>query len=117
MAVLLITLVLRKIKERYSFDKGKGRINHLLLLEDLKLYGYTGNEVDSLVQTVKVVHEHVGISFGIEKYAALAMKRGKEVECNKIDLGDGRVIQSADDVGYKYLGILNKRDVCQHKVK
>lgn len=86
-------------------------------MEDLKLHDYNGNEIDSLLQTVKVVSEDIGTSFGIEKYAALAMKRRKEVESNKMDLIEGRVIRSADDVGYMYIRILDKSDVCQHKMK
>lgn len=45
-----------------------------------------------------------------------AVKRGKEVECNGIDLDVGRVIQSADE-GYKYLAILEKGEMCQQKMK
>ena len=77
-------------------------------MDDLTLYGFNGNEIDSLVQTVKVVYEDAGMSFGIEKCAALAVKRGKEDESNGIDLGEKRAIQSADDEGYKYLVVLAK---------
>ena len=55
---------------------------------DLRLYGCYGNEIDSLLQTVKVVSEDIGMSFGIGKCVALAMDRRKEVKCNGIDSND-----------------------------
>ena len=38
-SLLPLTLVLRKMKQRYSFGKGKKKLNHLLFIDDLKLYG------------------------------------------------------------------------------
>ena len=45
------------------------------------------------------------------------MKRGKQVHCEGIDLGDGVVIEEADEEGYKYLGILERDHICQEKMK
>ena len=45
------------------------------------------------------------------------MKRGKQVHCEGIDLGDGVMIEEADEEGYKYLGILERDDICQEKMK
>ena len=52
----------------------------------------------------------------MEKCAALAVKR-KEVECDGIVLDEGRVIQSVDNKGCNKLGLLEKREVCQQKMK
>ena len=41
----------------------------------------------------------------------------KQVHCEGIDLGDGVVIEEADEEGYKYLGILERDDICQEKMK
>ena len=38
-SLLPLTLVLRKMKQRYSIGKGKRKLNHLLFMDDLKLYG------------------------------------------------------------------------------
>ena len=64
------------------------------------MYGCNVNGIDSLVQTVKVVFEGMFMSFRINKCVALALKRGKEVESNRIVLGEGRIIQPVDDEGY-----------------
>ena len=45
------------------------------------------------------------------------MKRGKQVHCEGTDLGDGVVIEEADEEGYKYLGILAVDGICQEKMK
>ena len=42
----------------------------------------------------------------------LKMKRGKQVDYEDLELGDGVVIEEADEEGCKYLGILKKDDIC-----
>ena len=37
-------------------------------------------------------------------------ERGKQFHCEGIDLGDGVVIEDADEEGYKYLRILESDD-------
>ena len=63
-----LTLVLRKVKSGYDPGDGKGMINHLLFMDDLKKpYGKNENQVDSLVPSVRIVAE------------------GMQMECNPID--------------------------------
>ena len=81
-----LTLVLRRMKQGYSFQKGKSRLNHLLFMDDLNVYGSNKYDIDSLVRTVEIVTKDIGIKFGIDKCGVLAVKRGKEVECNGIEL-------------------------------
>ena len=38
-SLIPLILVLRRIKQGYSFQKGKSKLNHLLFMDDLKLYG------------------------------------------------------------------------------
>ena len=100
-----LTLVLRRLKQGYSFGKGKLRLNHLLFMDDLNLYGSSESDIDSLVKTTKLVTEDIGMSFGIDKCGVLALKRGKECRYEGIDLGEGVVINQIEIEGYKYLGI------------
>ena len=53
------------MKHGYSFQKGKSKSNHLLFMDDLKLYGSNLNEIDSLVRTVEIVTKDIGMKFGI----------------------------------------------------
>ena len=45
----------------------KTRINHLLFLDDLKLFAMSNDQIDSLVHTVYTLSEYIGMEFGIKK--------------------------------------------------
>ena len=64
-----------------SFQKAKRRF-----MEDLKLYSRSEKGLDSLVQTVRVFSEDIGMEFGIEKCAMLVMEKGKIVKSVGIEL-------------------------------
>ena len=66
-------------------------------MDDLKLYAKTEEELESLVQTVRVFSEDIGIKFSIEKCSMLVMKRGKKVNSDRIKLPDDTVMKE-----YKY---------------
>ena len=55
------------MKQGCSFQKGKSKLNHLLLMDDVKLYGSNQNEIDSLVRTVQIVTMDIGMEFGKDK--------------------------------------------------
>ena len=74
-----------------SFQKGK--INHFLFMDDLKLYSQSEKRFDSLVQTVCVFSEDIGREFGIEKCIMLVMEKGKIVKSVFTELPDGKVIR------------------------
>ena len=77
---LILSLVLRKAKTAYNFSESKDKINHLLFIDDLKLYSQSEKGLDSLVQAVCIFSKNVGMEFGIEKSAMLVMKKGKIVK-------------------------------------
>ena len=52
-ALIPLTHILKATKHCYSFAN-KEKINHLLYMDDLKLYAKTKEELDSLVQPVRV---------------------------------------------------------------
>ena len=95
-ALIPVTIILRTLKQGYSFGKGKERLNHLLFMDDLKLYCSNNNEIDSLVKVIKIV---------------------SQVHYVGIDLGDGEVIEEANEEGCNYLGVLEMDDISQEKVK
>ena len=76
-------------------------------MDDLKLYSRSEKGFDSLIQTVRVFSEDIGMEFGIEKCAMLVMEKGKIVKSVGIKLLDGKVVKSLQEgESYKYLGIL-----------
>ena len=115
-ALIPVTVILRILKQRHSFGKEKERLDHMLIMDDLKLYGSKDNETDSLVKVVKIVSEDIGIRFGLDRCAVLNMKREKQIHCEGINL-DGVVIEEVDQEGHKFLGILERDDICQEKMK
>ena len=86
LALILLSLILRKAKVVYAFSESKEKINHLLFMDDLKLYSRSEKRLNSLVQTVCVFSEDVGMEFGIEKCAMLVMEKRKIVKSVGIDV-------------------------------
>ena len=116
LALIPLSLILRKAKVALSFQKEK--INHLLLMDDLNLYSRSEKGFDSLVQTVRVFSEDIGMQFGIEKCAMLLMGKRKIVKSVGIELPDGKVIKSLQEgESYKYLGILEADKFLEEKMK
>ena len=107
LALIPLSLILRKAKEAYEFSGSKKKINHLLFLGNLKLYSRNEKELDSLVQTIHVFGVDIRMEFGIERCAMLVIEKGTIVKSVGIELPDGRVIKSLQEgESYKYLRIL-----------
>ena len=118
LALILLSLILRKVKAAYEFSESKEKINHLLFMDDLKWYNGSEKRLDSLVQTVCVFSEDIGMEFGTEKCAMLVMEKGKIVKSVGIELPNGKVIKSLQEgESYKYLGILGANKPLEEKMK
>ena len=89
LALIPISLILRKAKAAYEFSESKGKINHLLFMNDLKLYSGSEKGLDLLVQTVCAFSKDTGMKFGIEKFTMLVMEKGKIVRSVGRELPDG----------------------------
>ena len=64
-------------------------------------------DLDSIVQTVRVFSENIGMGFCIEQCAMIVMEKGKIVNSVGIEFPDGKVIKLLQESeSYKYLGIL-----------
>ena len=76
-------------------------------MDDLKLYSRNEEELDSIVQTIRIFRKDIGMEFGIEKCAMLVIEKEKIVKLVGIELPDGKVLKSLQEgENYKYLGIL-----------
>ena len=116
-ALLPFTSILRKSKPGYKFALGE-KINHLLFMDDFKLYGENEKALDSLVQTVRIFTSDIRMEFGIEKCATMIQKMAKVVRSEDIKLPDEKVIKSLQgNKGYKYLGILQVDKVKEQEMK
>ena len=71
------------------------------------MYAENEKSLESLVQTVRIFSDDIGMEFDIDKCATLVLKRGKITKFDEILMADGRVMKGLiEAAGYKYLGIL-----------
>lgn len=63
--LILLIDIIRKVKTGYEFQT-EGKINHLLFMDDLKLYSKSEMARNSIIQTVKIFNEDIEIQFGIK---------------------------------------------------
>ena len=115
-ALIPLSMLLRKARD--GFDLSGEKINHLMYKDDLKLYAKSDRGLESLVNTVRVFGQDVGMDFGVTKCAKLVDKRGKFSDANAIQLPDGREIKNLErGESYKYLGVLEAVEVQRDKMK
>ena len=87
-------------------------------MDNLQLYAMNDKGLESLVQTIRISGEDIGMEFGIDNCAILVLKRGKITKFNGISLPDWRVMKgSIEGAGYKYLGILQADQIRYTKMK
>ena len=65
-----LTLVLRKSTTGYDLEKDL-RLN-IFLMDELKLFGKSEDQIDSLVQTVQLLSEDIRIEFVLKKCSVLS---------------------------------------------
>ena len=113
-----LSRILRKVKVRYTLKNGE-KLNHVLFMDDLKLFGKNENQVNSLVSTVQVFSDDIKMEFGVKKCGILIMHRGAvaKTKTTGIVLPSGETIKHIDEDGYKYLGILEFDSVKEKEMK
>ena len=98
----------------YSLGNKQESINHLLFMDDLKLYGKSEEQIDSLTHTVRIFTDDIRMEFGLSKCARIVLKRGKFVQSDGIKIPVGESLEEGDN--YKYLGVL-ETDNIKHQTK
>ena len=97
---------LRKVNAGYQLGKGQyKKMNHLLFMDDLKLYGNCEQEVERIRNTVRIFSNNIAMKIGINKCAHVRMISGKLVSIGGMELSSGEEIPELEsDKGYKNLG-------------
>ena len=72
-----LTLVLRKSTTGYDLAKDL-RLN-IFLMDELKLFGKSEDQIDSLVQTVQLLSEDIRMEFVSKKCSVLSSDRGMKL--------------------------------------
>ena len=81
------------------------QLNHLVYMDDLKLFAKNNSQLHVLLRTVKMFSDDVGLVFGLDKCAKFTVTRGKASQTGDVQLEPDSIIRELN-VGesYKYLG-------------
>ena len=115
-ALIPLSVLLRSAAHGYKFRNGK-KVNHILFMDDLKLYGKSKDELEALVNTVRIFTDDVRMKFGLSKCATVVMKRGKKIEDDGITMPDGQKMEDIGGMPYKYLGVLESDRIKMAEMK
>ena len=69
--------ILRKCTTGYKLSRSQEKINHLIYMDDIRLFAKNEKELETLIHVVRIYSQDTGMEFGIEKCAMLIMKSGK----------------------------------------
>ncbi|XP_067942810.1 uncharacterized protein [Watersipora subatra] len=88
-------------------------------MDNLKLYGKNKNEIDTLIQTVRIFSDDIGMEFGLDKCATITMIRGKLTGRGKKKKKpkETEIHELEDNESYKYLGVMKADDIKQSEMK
>lgn len=86
-------------------------INHLLFMDDLKLYGKDEGQIDLLVKTVHIFSEDTGMEFGIKKSGVLIIRKSKISRFEGIEIPSEEIMNEVEEDGYSYLGIVELDEI------
>ena len=75
--IIIIIIILRKINASHEWGKKEYKLNHLLLMDNLKLFLKSEEQQDKLARTVYVFSTDIGIEFEMKKCGTLTIKKGK----------------------------------------
>ena len=76
-AMMALNLFLSKFTARYKLSKSHEKNNYSIYMDDIKLFAQNEKELETLIRTVRIYSQDIGMGFGIEKCAMLVMKSGK----------------------------------------
>ena len=112
-----LTWLLRRAKAGYESANKGFKLNHLLFMDNLRLFAKTKNQIDSLVQTVHMFSENIGMQFGIRKCGVLITEKRQVIRTDGIRLPAGQHMKDSDETGYTYLGILETDKTKEKEMK
>jgi hypothetical protein len=105
----------------YYVGKGKNEdhcMNHLLYMDDLKLYASNEKQLESLLNVVSIFSKDICMKFGLDKCAKLSIHRGVLTPMGDITTTNDEQLRelTAPDT-YKYLGVEENSSVAVKRTK
>ena len=69
MAMVLLNYIIRKCTARYDLSKSQEKINHLMYMDDIKLFAKNVKELETVIETVKIYNQDISMEYSIKRCA------------------------------------------------
>ena len=110
--------ILRKCTAGFKLSRSQEKVNHLMYMDDIKLFAKNEKERETVIHTVRIYGWDIGMEFGIKKCAMLVMKSGKRQLTDGMELPNQYKIKTlTENETCKYLGILEADTIKQVEMK
>ena len=117
-AMMPLNHILRKCAAGYKLSRSQEKINHLMYMDDIKLFAKNEKELETLIHAVRIYSQDIRMEFGIEKCTMLVMKSGKRHMTDGMELPNHEKIRSLkENEKCNYLGILEADTIKQVQMK
>ena len=87
---------LRKCTAGYKLSRSQEKVNHLMYMDDIKLFAKNEKELETLKHTIRIYSQDIGMEFDIGKCALPVMKSGKRHLTDGIKLPNQEKIRKRD---------------------
>ena len=89
-----------------------------MYVDDINIFAKNEKELETLLRTIRIYSQDIGMEFGIENCAMLIMKSGKREPTEDTELPSQESIRTlGEKENYKYLGILGMDTIKQREMK
>ena len=113
-----LNYIFRKCTGWYKLDKSQEKINHLMYMDNIRLFAKNEKELETLIHAVWIYSQDKGMEFFIEKCVMLIMKSRKRHTKKGMELPNHDKIRTVGETEtYKYLGILEADAIKQVEMK
>ena len=112
-----LSFILRKVNASYEWEKKEYKLNHLLFMDDLKLFPKSEEQIYTLVRTAHVFCTDIVMGFEMKKCENLTMKRVKVVRCKRIKLPNSKVMKEVKKEIHTYLDIAELDKIKENEMK
>ena len=110
--------ILRKCTARYKLPKLQEKINPLMYMDDIKLFVKNQKELETLIHTVRIYSQGIGMEFGIETCATQVIRSDKQHLTDRMELLNQDKIRILEEKEtYKYFEILKVDTIKQVEMK
>ena len=66
-AMISLSQIFRKCTDGYKLSKSQEMINHSMYMNDIKLFSKKEKELETMIQTVRIYSQDIGMEFSIDK--------------------------------------------------